>query len=226
MEQVNNVSQRHNSTPIYITGDLNLRDINWENLSINPGGSSRKCCEILLNTINTNHLEQMVLEPTRQNSILDLVFTNQPSTIRSIDTEPGISDHNAITGQIDLELRINRKKPRVIHTFARGDIQGLRDEVEKVCTEEILPHIWARSVEENYEELLRCLTSAQANNIPVKHISGKSRHPWVRGETKRLVNKRKRLYKSLKRQGIKPHKDRGYITLDKLTQQKTKEAYW
>ena len=46
--------------------------------------------------MSDNNLEQIVTEPTRENNILDLCFTNNPGLVQNLEVEPGISDHNMV----------------------------------------------------------------------------------------------------------------------------------
>jgi hypothetical protein len=55
-------------------------------------------------------MEQLQLKPSRENNILDLFLTNQPSIVKSCNTIPGISDHNIIIVDTDLEPRYNKSK--------------------------------------------------------------------------------------------------------------------
>ena len=44
-------------------------------------------------------LSQMVDEPTREQKILDLFFTNRPALVLTCTIEPGISDHQTVVAE-------------------------------------------------------------------------------------------------------------------------------
>uniref|UniRef100_A0A224Z1Y6 Uncharacterized protein n=1 Tax=Rhipicephalus zambeziensis TaxID=60191 RepID=A0A224Z1Y6_9ACAR len=47
-----------------------------------------------------NGLLQYVTEPTRENSILDLLFCNSPHLVNSTSVIPGLSDHQAVVATV------------------------------------------------------------------------------------------------------------------------------
>ncbi len=80
--------------PAIIVGDFNCAEIDWQLVSSPRGAVSQAFLEFTL----TSGLEQLVLEPTRQNSILDLVLATNTETVNAVQVvEPfSNSDHNAI----------------------------------------------------------------------------------------------------------------------------------
>ena len=73
-------------------GDFNLPEINRDNLNYPPS------CENFVNALLEANLTQVVHTATRDNVILDLIFTTEASCIHNIDIlEPlGTSDHNMV----------------------------------------------------------------------------------------------------------------------------------
>ena len=57
-----------------------------------------------METVNDYGFEQLVNLPTRGNHILDLVISTHPDMVSKVAVVPGISDHEAITFQIDQPL--------------------------------------------------------------------------------------------------------------------------
>ena len=53
-------------------------------------------CNTFLDFMACHGLEQMNLQPTRFNSILDVFLTKQPLSVSSVKVLPGISDHEAV----------------------------------------------------------------------------------------------------------------------------------
>ena len=74
-------------THLLICGDFNMKNINWSNMSVNPGNTH---VESFIDTIQDLFLFQHMQEPTRYRpgttpSLLDLVFTNEANMINHID---------------------------------------------------------------------------------------------------------------------------------------------
>ena len=91
---------------ILLMGDFNFPGITWNSgygqISTSTYGS--RLNSLFLEIINDVGLEQFVHQATRQNNILDLVFSTHPN-ISNLNTVPGISDHDAII----FDLHITRK---------------------------------------------------------------------------------------------------------------------
>ena len=64
-----------------LVGDLNCQQINWTNLT----APSDNIQDVLLNFTVNNSLEQLVNEATRGGTILDLVQSNEPTSIAQIE---------------------------------------------------------------------------------------------------------------------------------------------
>ena len=78
---------------IILAGDFNCPDINWEKMTVNKGAADREVQQSLLDLTTEHGLSQIHDQPTRDNNLLDLVFTNNPSVVKSSTSVPEISDH-------------------------------------------------------------------------------------------------------------------------------------
>ena len=90
------VKSAYPTAKIFLGGDFNSPSINWSSGAITNSYVSVSFREKLIEVSKEFHLEQLVLEPTRQHNILDLCFTSHPSTVISSQTSPGLSDHEAV----------------------------------------------------------------------------------------------------------------------------------
>jgi hypothetical protein len=82
--------------PMILAGDFNLPHIDWETNTVKTGSNQVNHHQELIEIIEDSGMEQLQLKPSRENNILDLFLTNQPSLVKSCNTIPGISDHNMI----------------------------------------------------------------------------------------------------------------------------------
>ena len=84
--------------------------------------------EVFIDVINNHNLEQIVNSPTTQNHMLDLILTSTPSLFKE---PPGMSDHKAVIFSINCERpSINRKAPRKVYLYHKGDIPSLKDKLK------------------------------------------------------------------------------------------------
>jgi uncharacterized protein with von Willebrand factor type A (vWA) domain len=47
-----------------------------------------------------------------------------------VETVPGMSDHDAVSAQLDTTVKYVRKKPRKVYLYKKGNMKGLRDDME------------------------------------------------------------------------------------------------
>ena len=78
LNAVNEKGNRH----LIVCGDFNCPDIEWSSHSIGTGVADKATQETLVDIAQHHSLTQMQEEPTRQQNILDLTFTNIPSLIK------------------------------------------------------------------------------------------------------------------------------------------------
>ena len=86
---------------IWVLGDFNLPNLNWSESSPEPKPdcSLGKVYGTLLATIDDYNLTHVVSEPTRQENILDLFLTINPTLIDHVHCIPGLGDHDFVCAQ-------------------------------------------------------------------------------------------------------------------------------
>ena len=219
---------KNHNTPVYLCGDFNLKDIDWPSLSLKPRAIHSDSCNKLLDIISDFSLEQMVSVPTRGSAILDLILTNKPDTLINIKTGPGMStvnDHDIISANILCQIPINRKSPRKIFLWKRGDIAGLQEATSKF-TKQYLNDSKKNSVNQNCSCIISYLTFAKNKFIPSKLISGKYSYPWINKFLKKMIRKRRHLYIKLKNQSKCPRATIQYKHFQKTVNKLIEESYW
>jgi len=99
-------------------GDFNYGNINWNTLQTGPGASRET--ESFLDCIKYNCLTHHVEEPTRGNTILDLVITKDPDIVQDIEVLDSLaeSDHGMVTWMVDITRNI--PKQRIMLDYNKG----------------------------------------------------------------------------------------------------------
>ena len=117
-----------NRTPdIYLMGDFNLPEIDWEFLDNSQckSQSDQQAAKELLNFADRNFLSQVVLNPTRGGNTIDLVLTNKSQDIIETSTsETQMSDHMLVQlplGYTPLQPKVSPTKPIDEHSFRAVD---------------------------------------------------------------------------------------------------------
>ncbi|MES9971492.1 MAG: reverse transcriptase family protein, partial [Candidatus Thiodiazotropha sp.] len=149
---------------LLVTGDFNMKDINWENYSTchNENHHEYEFIECL----RDNFLFQHVVEPTRfrENQtphILDLIITNDQHDIEDITILPslGVSDHVLIKFDFVFSFKeFHNGKPKV--KYGRCDFVSFTNEWDNIdweekFTEHSVDEMWAIFVEQYQESVNR-----------------------------------------------------------------------
>ena len=97
-DAISKVSKKFRKSAIWITGDLNLPDVDWLSNTIRVQGYQyrKSINETFLQMEPDLGLTQMIDFHTKGTNILDLFFTNRPDLVNQCSPMPGISDHHAV----------------------------------------------------------------------------------------------------------------------------------
>ena len=105
------ISRLQNNCYITLAGDLNLPDVVWSKNFVSPQCRYSALSNQLINITLDYNLDQVVTSPTRENNILNLVFTNVPFLVQNASITSGLSDHDMVSFEILLSP-VRFKQPR------------------------------------------------------------------------------------------------------------------
>jgi Reverse transcriptase (RNA-dependent DNA polymerase)/Endonuclease-reverse transcriptase len=117
---------------VFILGDFNLRtDVSYNRLA---------------DILHSHSLSQLVIEPTRGNSLLDLIITNSENLIHNIQvSEPHISDHRLVSSILSFQ-KINwpkktitfRNFPAINNEFIVSDLDNVESVSDEIGTSNLV----------------------------------------------------------------------------------------
>ena len=113
------------------SGDFNCPSIDWQNLSVRPGGAEPAAQNKLLDIHNKFAISQVHMEPTRGKNNLDLFFTTNLSLLKNSTVVPGISDHDMVVTDCELRPIYNRPKPRKTFQFSKANWDKIKCATKK-----------------------------------------------------------------------------------------------
>ena len=183
---------------VVLGGDFNAPSCNWEYLNYPPSPSyGNKINELLLDIVREQGLAQLTNSPTREENILDLIFSSHPGWVEETQVVPGISDHKAVSATIRVRPSRTWSKPRQVYIFKKAkkeqmekDLETLRNKYEENQN--------SRSVEANWifikDGIMKCIN----DNVPTKKIHPGKDLPWINHNVKKQIRKKKALYKKAK----------------------------
>ena len=199
--------------------------MDWTNMSPSKDCKQHLFYRQFIDILYDNNLTQVVQEPTRENNILDLFLTSNPSIINRTTIIPGISDHDVVLVESHTSARMKPQVPRKIHLFKKADWDGFRQHIINLHSSLLSSGQYkSSSLESLWQTVSSEIDEAISKFIPSKWASTKNKLPWIKGDLKRLYRKRDktyRKYKSHKHGTTKEH----YLNLKHLCRKETKLAY-
>ena len=179
---------------IYLTGDLNFPNMNWESHTFtrNLGLENAQCCEITLEFMSKYFLTQIVDKPTRGDNLLDIVLTNaaRNNVIEVSSTKTCLSDHNLVglrLGYNFLETTVDNKtlfhpEKYTFHSLdtQSGDVQAMNSQLANINWE-LLYSLCPEDDGSSFTELIR-LTVLQ---LTIMHCPEK-KLPTTRAQGSRI----------------------------------------
>ncbi|MEO0454925.1 MAG: hypothetical protein AAFY98_12445, partial [Verrucomicrobiota bacterium] len=168
-----------------IAGDFNYPGIDWTTLNCSSSDE-----HFLLGTFEAG-LHQNVFEPTRLNSILDLIFSSSPELITRVDIiEPlGASDHNMVVAEMSLRCSSNNSKdqpPRFNFNKANWDLY--RTVLHQANWDILLS---SDNVDVIWSNFVSCVKHALNCSVPLKRSHSSNRPPWLSEDLRRLKRMRR-----------------------------------
>ena len=227
-ESVSRLTCRGASLPnIILNGDFNIPDINWENSSIssNPNYSTI-LNNAMLDFVNTNYLTQMTDKPIRNDNVLDLTLITNPDLISDLEIQPGMIDHCAVTYNVNLAVKRQRKPDRYVYQYRKGDLEGVKRDLGEFKEKFLSNDPLGRPVDDNSNLCKDALSSSIKRNIPQKKIPSRWNLPWMTPEIKRLhvCRKKKRAWDA-GRHNRNSHYWKRYLKLSKLVKDSIQESH-
>ncbi len=189
---------------IYVLGDFNLPGINWDTLRASGSLESKE--EQWLHMLTSLGLSQLVSEPTRLETILDLFFTSDISTVISLQTGPNFStsDHCSVLFSLHLPSVTRKAEFRKTRNFFKADFQAMSEYFAAVQWDQLFANCYS------LEDLWICFKDIVHRGIdlfvPFKKVvqQGRRYPKFIR----RIISKRKVLWKQRKSDsGAKQYKD-------------------
>jgi hypothetical protein len=214
---------------IWLGGDFNLADIDWNDECPKPNASLRNQCQQLLDIASDAFLEQVVDKPTRITeftaTILDLFFTSNKTLINRCEVIPGLSDHETVFFESSLRPVKVKKPPRKVYIYSKANYDLFREELDDYYPS-FIEETSSSSVNDTWSIFEKKIKALVSKFIPSKTISGNKIHkPWIDKNIKSLHRKRYKLY--MKQKASQNTRDRRrYHQAKQETQRLERQAYW
>ena len=118
---------------IMVLGDFNLPKLTW--IEYEP--SLRQDCargpvyDSFTDILDDFSLIQMVTQPTRQDHILDLFLTTNPTLVTDVTILPGLGGHNIVSAVVAVKPTQTKQKRWKIHLYGKADWTKFRSKMKE-----------------------------------------------------------------------------------------------
>ncbi|CAB4027117.1 Hypothetical predicted protein [Paramuricea clavata] len=200
-------------------GDFNLPDFSWSN---NTALSNSENYSILMDIIQDNFLTQLVIEPTREHNVLDLVLATSSDSIKSLSVGEKFSDHNMITFLLTGQPYVQLKSKKYVYCYKKADWLQLKLTLSQIPWNLAFLE---ESIVENWNSWKDLFFAAVDECIPKTKGKKRQNAPWINKELISLCRKKKLLYKKAKRSQNESTWIR-YRQMNNNLKRKCNEARW
>jgi len=223
-DQLHALHTQHPSATIWIAGDVNLPDIDWNTTTITSSSYAHSISQCFLDLTFDIGSEQMIRFPTRNNNTLDLFLTNRPSLVTRTKRLPGVSDHDAVFVEVHAQATRKRPTKRKIPLWKNADYESIQLATTRFTssfTSDNTPDTDINTLWDSFKDA--CSTIVE-KNVPSKMSTSRFNQPWITRNIKRMSRRKKRAHRKAKHSDCDTDKAR-YKDLQKETQHACKKAY-
>ncbi|KAK3107538.1 hypothetical protein FSP39_016928 [Pinctada imbricata] len=183
---------------IILCGDFNCPDVDWTSLSV-TSPVDRIVHQDLIDLSIKFDLTQVQESPTRQGNILDLVFTTNPSLIKSTTVIPGISDHDIVVVDSDTKPHYNRQKPRKSFLFGKANWDALRVKCKVIYDTITQLYQQNKTIEDIWSYFKSTLLKEIETHIPSRTSRRRKSPPWLNHSLRKMSRRKTRLHTQAKK---------------------------
>jgi len=216
------ITQGRHQGQVILAGDFNCPDIDWNTGAVKSGAAERSVQQTLVDITSAAFLTQVHEEPTREDNMLDLVFTLNPSLSKCSKSIPGISDHSIVVTDLDLYPQRVKEKPRRQYLYAKAKWDDVNSDLNGLAEEITTMQEKGSSVEAMWMHFKSSLTAAIERHIPSCLRRSNYRAPWINRKVKKLLRQKKRLFAQAKKTGNWTN----FRFIQKECRRKIRQAEW
>lgn len=196
-DSLNKLSEHSKDKTIILCGDFNCPDIDWPNNTVKKGAAERDVQQALLDLSIDHGLTQIHEQPTRLDNILDLVFTNNPSLVKTSTSVPGISDHSMVITDLNILPQVIKQKPRKTYIYSKADWANIQQDSDRL-SDTITRLDPSTPVEALWNSFKTGISDIMDKHIPSKMCKNRKSLPWFNKTLLRMTKRKARLYKHAK----------------------------
>ena len=162
--------------PVVIIADFNYPSVNWEALETDTLGKE------FLDLVNDCYLIQHLNTPTRDSSVLDLVFSSEDGMVENLHVKEhlGKSDHNKITWNISLDSK-RRNVSKSVHNNNKADYDIINECFFNIDWEKMYSNI---NINTMWNKFITIVEEVIDNMVPTTILKEQNYPKWIIRRTK------------------------------------------
>ena len=184
---------------VILCGDFNCPGIDWSSLTLKPKSDDPQVQQKLIDISLAHNLSQVHESATREKNILDLVFTSNPTLLKTSTSEPGLCDHDLLITDFMSKPYKQKSAPKTCYKFSKADWPQMRDAASKLSTKIVKMKNEQETAETLWETFKKDLMDEIPNHIPTFRRKQNTSLPWLNRNLLRQTRKKKRLWNQAKR---------------------------
>ena len=155
---------------LILCGDFSCPDIDRATLTVSndPNVQDRNIHLRLFDLTSEHNLTQIHYQPTRNGKLVDLVFTINPSLIKSSVSIPGISDHDIFVTDVDIKPFYSSQKPKNVYKWNKANWDNIKSDCE-MLSNQVSEQVKSDTDIENLGNTFKCgIHKSVGKNVPSK----------------------------------------------------------
>ncbi|XP_072042006.1 uncharacterized protein [Amphiura filiformis] len=222
--QIEEIATKFRNAVVWISGDLNLPDINWTTLTIDGHQYPLSLNQRFLDLHSDIGLEQMVLFPTRRDNTLDLFSTNRPSLVSRCTALPALGDHELVFVESSVTPKRRKPVPHKIFLWKNANIDNMKEECLVFQNQFTTKYTTSSPIQPMWADIKTCLLNILDRGVPSKVATTRYNQPWITKQVKRLTRQKTRSFNKA-RHSKKPKDFERYKVLKTTCRSACKKAY-
>ena len=195
---ITDITTSHPNSFILCAGDFNVPDVDWSSHSIATHRYPVNINQQILKMANDCYFNQLVNAPTRNENILDIIFTNRPSFINHCTVIPGVSDHEAVLTSFIAQTVYQKGIKRKVYLWNRANFQQMSIALSEFTMWFCKHFSTDTPVEALWSNIQVKLLDLLDKYVPSKMVTNNNRQPWINHHIKQLGRRKRRSYKRAK----------------------------
>ena len=119
-------------------------------------------------------------------------MTPLPGQFVDIHSLDKLSDHDIVSGTLEIAIPPIKKPRRKVYRYQKGDYESMRAETLKFAKERYFNgYSDTRSVQENFNLITSFIQESADKHIPSKTSHSVSSVPWITPEIRRKISRKK-----------------------------------